>query len=499
MNLENAFTKIARFLDSKNEWLLSHLSGKVFAQARSEIELSLEHNRLIFAFLDEKGFQIWRITDFKIENEKITFDLTRNFEKEREKIRLVPRVSANELSETVELARLEKANNIASLLVAEKLAAKLIRVALNEKNGRFAQITFENSNGEQTSALVDVSEIVTPENFLSTAILWLAKLENRAKKPINEIWILAEKKRAKNLQKLHALLRENWKEKIKLWEISRKYAKAEVVTNSVLKQLKKLEIKDLWREKSKEVSLTKSFEISQTAQKIVNLAPDNIGLLFTRHGETLRFHGLPFARVRKIFGEEKIWFGIERDKQILNENSREDFFDLLENLQIYRRFDSPNEKHALFRIAPESWLEAILRRDIKLLDANLILSPIYNQFRASNDKIDLLALRRDGRLVIIELKVSPDREMIFQAADYWRKIELQRRKGNLQKAKIFGDLEIADAPTIVYLVAPTLSFHYDFELLSKTVSPEIETYRFDLNENWREDLKVLRRGKLSEK
>jgi hypothetical protein len=498
MNLENAFTEIARFLDSKNEWLLNHLPGKVFALKRSEIELSIERNRLIFAFLDEKGFQIWRISDFKIESEKITLDLTRNFEKEREKIRLVPRVSASELSETVELARLEKANNIASLLLAEKVAAKLIRVVLNEKNGRFAQITFEKSSGERTAVLTDVSEIVTPENFLSTAILWFTKLENRTKKPVGEVWILAEKKRARNLQKLHALLCENWKQKIKLWEISRKGAKAQSVEESILKQLKKLVVKDLWREKPKEISLTKIFEISQTAREIINLAPDEIDLLFTKHGETLRYFGLPFARVRKIFGEEKTWFGIERNKQILNENSREDFFDLLENLQIYRRFDSPNEKHALFRLAPESWLEAILRRNIKLLDANLILSPIYNQFRASNDKIDLLALRRDGRLVIIELKVSPDREMIFQSADYWRKIELQRRKGNLQKAKIFGDLEIADAPTLIYLAAPTLSFHYYFEFLSKTVSPEIEIYRFDLNENWREDLKVLRRGKIGD-
>jgi hypothetical protein len=84
--------------------------------------------------------------------------------------------------------------------------------------------------------------------------------------------------------------------------------------------------------------------------------PEKIDLLFSKHGETLRFFGLPFARVRKIFGEEKTWFGIERDKQILIESSREDFFDLLENLQIYRRSNMPNEKHALFRLAPESWL-----------------------------------------------------------------------------------------------------------------------------------------------
>ncbi len=176
----------------------------------------------------------------------------------------------------------------------------------------------------------------------------------------------------------------------------------------------------------------------------------------------------------------------------MNEATREEFFDLLENLEIYRRFDSENKRHDFFRLAPEAWLEAILRRNIKLLDGNLILSPIYNQFRAASDKIDLLALRTDGRLIVIELKVEPDREIIFQAADYWQKIELQRRSGNLRRAKIFGDLEIADQSAIVYLVAPTLSFHRDFAFLSQTVSPRIEIYRFDLNENWRENLKVMK-------
>lgn len=496
MNLADALAEIAGFFDSKNEWLLHHLSGKTFALERSEIEIFLEHNKIIFGFLDEKGFQFRRIVDYKIENEKITLDLTGNFGKEREKIRLVPRVSAGELSRTIELARLEKANEIASLLVAENNRAKLVRVALNEKSGRFAQIIFQNSDGAQIAALADVSDTVTPENLLTTTILRLSKLQDRIKKPIDEIWILADKKRAKNLQKLHGLLAENWKKRIKLWEISRKESKAQIVEKKTLKQLKKLEIKDLWREKPKPISSPEKFEISRTAREIIKLAPDKIDSIFTRHGETLRFFGLPLARVRKIFGEEKIWFGVERDRQILNEKTREDFFDLLQNLQIYRRFDSPNARHAHFRLAPEAWLEAVLRRNIKLLDANLVLSPIYNQFRASNDKIDLLALRRDGRLVIVELKVAPDREMIFQAADYWRKIELHRRRGNLQAAKIFGDLEIADVPTLVYLVAPTLIFHYDFEFLSKTVSPEIEIYRFDLNENWREDLKVLKRQRI---
>jgi hypothetical protein len=237
-------------------------------------------------------------------------------------------------------------------------------------------------------------------------------------------------------------------------------------------------------------------ELSEISREIIKLSPHKIDYLFSQNGETLRYLGLPFVRVRKVFEEEKAWFGIDKSRRILNENSYEDFYELFENIKKYRHFDSENKQHAFYQTSPEAWLESILRENIKLLDANLILSPIYNQFRTSRDKIDLLALRKDGRLVIIELKVATDREMIFQAVDYWRKIELQRRKGILNKAEIFGKLEIADKPTIVYLVAPTLSFHWEFNFLAKTISEEIEIFRFDLAENWRENLNVLGRRKI---
>jgi hypothetical protein len=491
-NPENICSETNALLQSRNEWLLIGQSGKTFALERDEIELTFERGRLILGFLGEKGFQIWRVTDCRIKGGKIIFDVTRNFAKEREKIQLIPRILASALSDAVELVRLEKANRIAHLIVSENKSSKLVRVALNEENGRFAHIIFETAGGEQTAALADVAEQATPELFLTTAILWLAKLEKRKKKPISKIWVLTEKKTTKNLQKLHALLRQSYQRQIKLWEISRQGAKAQAIEESSLKKAAILEISDLWRAKKSKNLSKKSFEISRTVREIISFAPEKIDFLFTKNGSSLRFLGLPFARVRKMPNEEKAWFGIEKDKQILGETSREEFFDLLKNLEIYRQFDSPNKRHALFRLAPEAWLEAILRRNIKLLDANLILSPIYNQFRASADRIDLFALRQDGRLIIIELKVSPDREMIFQAIDYWRKIELDRRQGNLQKAKIFGDLEISDEPAIIYLVAPTLSFHRDFDFLAKTVAPEIEVFRFDLNENWRENIKVLR-------
>lgn len=476
-------------IDSHREWLLIDSSGKSFPLKNDEIEIENFPNKTLLSFLDDKGFQTWRIFEIETKNDEITLHLSRNFEKEKAKIRLVPRILVQDLGDSVELARLEKANKIAAIINHNLPKSKLVRVELNKENGRFAQIFFENPIGKQTAVLADVSDNLTPEILLSTAILWQTKISARKKNPIENVWILAEKKQSKNLQKLHALLRETWKKRILIKEFSLTDSESE----NTIKDLPALEISQLWRKKKREIKQFSQTEISAAAQKIIEFAPNEIDVIFAKNGETLRFNGLPFARVRKVFDKEQIWLGVEKEKQILSENIFRESRKLIENLQELRRFDSPNKRHEIYRNLPEAWLESVLRRNIHLLDANLILSPVYHQFRAERDKIDLLGLRKDGRLVIIELKVSPDREVVFQAIDYWRKIENERRAGNLEKAKLFGKLEIKNAPTICYLVAPTLSFHREFNFLLQTVTPEIEIYRFNLAENWRENLKVLER------
>ena len=116
------------------------------------------------------------------------------------------------------------------------------------------------------------------------------------------------------------------------------------------------------------------------------------------------------------------------------------------------------------------------------------------RYLARSDAVSCLEGSYDGRrLVIIELKTQPDRSAVFQAANYWRKIELQRRRGVLAKANLFDGREIADKPALVYLVAPAWSFHRDFEFFARAVSPEIELWRFELHEEWREHVRVLAR------
>src|SRR5205085_2489856 len=143
--------------------------------------------------------------------------------------------------------------------------------------------------------------------------------------------------------------------------------------------------------------------LSDTAARIVALAPAAIDVVRARYGETLRFHGLAFARVRRTLGREHVWFGTGA-RRLLTEENWPDLAKLLDELNTHRAPDAPDRRHALYAAAPEAWLESLLRRNITRLDPGLILAPLHAQVRpaqktsASARPVDLLALRRDGRL-----------------------------------------------------------------------------------------------------
>ncbi|HEV7698631.1 MAG TPA: hypothetical protein VGO43_00230 [Pyrinomonadaceae bacterium] len=475
-------------LAANQEWLLVREEGKTFPLYSTEIEVREDGGKRHFGFLDEKGFHTWRLNDAVVHGTEIAIDVAGAFARSQETFRLVPRTPAAELAAEIELARLQLANEIARLIAGNFAGIKLGRVALNVDNGRLAQIEFDDGNRLPVAALADVTTRLTPEVILTHAILWLEKLGERKKKTVRKIWIICEKRQARAVQKLHGLLTDRGKGSIAVLSIDRKPDPPRLV------ELPSKKIRELWREKPPKLILPASHEPSHTAQKIIDLAPGNIDIVISRRGETLRFNGLPFARVRTMLGVEKAWFGTgRRQPYMLTDQSWEHLVELIETLTLNRSDTAPNKRHELYRTAPEAWLESILRGNIKLLDANLILSPIYNQFRSSNDKIDLLALRRDGRLVIIELKTQPDRTGVFQAADYWRKIELQRRRGLLSRANLFDGREIADKPALVYIAAPAWSFHRDFEFFARCLAPEIELWRFELHEAWRAQVRVLAR------
>ncbi len=478
---------LAGIFDSHLEWLAVTESGRAMTIRRDEIEIIPRGSGLSIGFLRDSGYAVSRINEFSYADGEVRLDLSGRFGQAEESVRFIPRTPAAELAENILLARLTKANEAAEDALDAFPGYLIKSVGLNRDNGRLAQIMLADKRGGQAALMTDVTATVRCETLLASALLWADRLAARKREPIDSVTIVAAGPRTGELRRLCALLNARTRKRLSILKLpnAEKDQKAGF--------LRHFTPADLWRAKPRKMTLPEEFAVSRTAGKIIAMAPDKIDIIHSKHGETLRFHGLPFVRVRSISGKEQAWYGIEGGKRALDDASRNDFHDLLDDLTRYRDHETPSKRHRLYKLASETWLESILRRNIRALDPNLILSPIHSQFRASADKIDLLALRRDGRLVIIEIKASPDRETIFQAADYWRKIELRRRRGELAKLRLFGDMEIADRPALIYIVAPALSFHHDTERFARMLIPEIELWRWELHEDWRKEIRVIAR------
>jgi len=364
--------------------------------------------------------------------------------------------------------------------------------------GRYARIVMR-WKGERIAVTgpVVASQSSSVDAFLSSAMLWFTRMRDRARSSfIEQLWLIVSEDLAKPTSYRVALLRESLKNVINVFVVDDDL-------NS-LSPLTCLDRHELWTRKLARFPPVPATTTSEQTRAILAEAPDAIDVVHSRHGETLRYFGLPFARVRSILGVERVWFGIDSSRRrLLDETSWREWQDLLCDLREHRSSTTRDHRHAFYRTAAEAWLESLLRRDITRLDPGLIIAPLHAQFRTAPSgklgirPIDLLALRQDGRLVVIELKASEDREHVLQGADYWRRVEAHRRRGHIAKAKLFGDKRIKDEPPLVYLVAPTLRVHPAFHTLARCISSDIELYRFDINEDWRSGIRVMRRMRVN--
>lgn len=485
--------ELSQFLISESELLIVKSDEHSFYARSSEVSIISDEERCEITFPFEKGEERWAVADVFLTDRECVIEVFHETDGSIELVRLVPRTAMVELGAGVEEMRLRRANAIAAGCTAIFGRAKAVKVELSHDNARFADIVLELPSGRRIAAIADVSESLTPEFLLSAAVVLLAKLRKRKRKPIRRVAVIASRVAAVGVQKLRALLKPEWQSAIEVLAFEDDGFGSD--GQPVVTELASVVIDSLWHGRRREVEPVAPYSASALAESLLMTAPEAVDVVRTRNGETVRYNGLPFARIRNIGGRTRVWAGVTA-KQVIDEGDFGVLHSFVGEIADRRRHDAQQKRHEYFRLGPEAWLESMLRRNIRLLDPNLVLSPVYHQFRAERDKIDLLALRSDGRLVIIEVKVSSDREMIYQAADYWRKIEAERRCGNLEALKLFGDLEIADRPAVVYLVAPTLSYHPDFDLLVSTLDSDVPVCRFDLNENWRKEVKVFRRTEL---
>lgn len=503
-DIEDARRRVAELLDARGEWFwTTKTGGNSFALRRGEWELRAAHGALFFSLPTETGVRVWRVSGWDWTGAKLCLEVTRRARGEHAKLELVPRASAQAAGVLARAARQAACERLAALVAgtlgAQIETARLSAGARRNEPGRFARIMLRKSH-VCTAVAAPVVElgVGASDAFLASSLMWFARLgERRRAKPPERLCLVATRALCRATVERMALLRDEWARALVVYELDDAWEKLERVCVPALEEL--LSATPRFRRPAK-------FDVSEQAACIMSLAPDAIDVVRARHGETLRFHGLAFARVRRVMNREHAWFGIgagRAQRQLLDGSNLTELTALVGELAAHRTAHAGNRQHALYRAAPEAWLESLLRRDITRLDPGMRLAPLHAQFRTSREAhagarpVDLLALRRDGRLVVIELKVSEDAALALQGADYWRRISTYHRAGHIARARLFGDAEISPEPPLVYLVAPLLRFHRDFNMISHAVKPEIEMYRFDLNEDWRAGVRVARRARVN--
>ena len=145
--------------------------------------------------------------------------------------------------------------------------------------------------------------------------------------------------------------------------------------------------------------------------------------------------------------------------------------------------------------APERTLEAVVRANLHALDPTLLLHPVHSQVLTfaggDRDLVDLLAISPDGRLTVIELKVSEDIHLPLQALDYWTRTFWHAERGEL--GSFFPGLPVAPRSPKLILAAPAMSFHSTHATVLRYFSPEIQVERIGINSDWQRQLRVVLR------
>jgi hypothetical protein len=269
--------------------------------------------------------------------------------------------------------------------------------------------------------------------------------------------------------------------------------------------------------------LTHNFDAPRTLERFAAATTRLLDLIppAVRHRVELRprsaaelaylLEGLEFARVRIGFvantftREETITFGAGAQETVLDDTTTELFRELFERLATSRT-PAGLQSDPLFRLQPERWLEAHLRRNLESLDTSLVPDLVYSQVTTSagtTDRglLDLLAIDRKGRLHILELKAEEDMQLPMQALDYWIRVrhlnaDRSAAAGShemsiFESAGYFPGHELSPQAPLLTLVAPALRIHPSNEVVLRYLSPEVEWRILAIAEGWRREIQVL--------
>ena len=233
---------------------------------------------------------------------------------------------------------------------------------------------------------------------------------------------------------------------------------------------------------------------NSAVERIRALAPTEIetNVPAARDQLVLRIRGLELARA----AAGRVRLGVGREEQELTPGNFSDLAGLVERLR-HERTAGGTPASPYYRLQAERWLESTVLAAPRAVDARLERERLYRQvFVAGGGEqgvADLLGATRDGQLVVLELKASTDIHLPLQGLDYWIRVRWHQQRGELAGAGYFPGVQLKATPPELLLVAPALQFHPTTEASVQFFAPAVRVTLVGLNEDWRRELKVVRR------
>lgn len=157
--------------------------------------------------------------------------------------------------------------------------------------------------------------------------------------------------------------------------------------------------------------------------------------------------------------------------------------------------NSVQPNHELYRSYPERWLEGVVRNGIRkidpLIDPLSVRRQVTGFLGLHHTRTDLLALDRNGNLVIVEVKAAEDISLPIQALDYYTRLRLHIDRGQIQASSLYPNRVVRNVPPRLLLVAPALHFHPTNETVLRFFESSISARQIGLAIEWRRKLRVV--------
>ncbi|MBS1791241.1 MAG: hypothetical protein JST85_26250 [Acidobacteria bacterium] len=474
-------------------------------------ELSVEWGKLIFAWWDDDRSQNWRVVAYETDETELRLQVTRGLKNEFAMLTLR---NQEKWRDKIEFENLELAGRrqlygqtLAEMFSAKFLSTRIQRITTGSNRsqlvpGRYARLVLK-LQGE-TALVIGATEAESQpdiDGVIAAGLIWLAgfnqqreaklQTEHRAEKTARRLlFCLPAGRSLTAVERLTLLDASHLGAQLECFEIDERHKEMTALQLATQDELLNTHPRELdWPELPPAENPWRG--------RILRLAPGRIEVRQVAGKELYSINGLEFARAS--FGQmPHVVFGVagwdESPAATLSEANFEQLAKLVEEIAEHRRANSVGHRHPFHRLREEAWLESLLRQNICALDAGLDDRFVYSQIPAwrgdERSVIDLLSVNHKGRLAVIEVKASEDVQLPLQGLDYWLRVEQARLRGEFQRRGLFGDIELADQPPLLYLVAPRLRFHRSFAIVARCLSPKIEAYQVGVNANWRSGIRA---------